>query len=76
MRPRPELLEQSAVHQLQPLDDPENLANAVVDLGSARIGQLTGDGLDRGCVRGDAEQARTGFVMQLVGDLPPLLLLH
>ena len=41
-----------------------------------RIGHLIGDGLDRGRIGGDAEQAGTGLVMQLVGDLAPLLLLH
>ena len=76
MRPGAELLQQRAVHQLQPLDDGENLADAVRDLVRARTVLLIGDGLDGRRVRGDAEQAGTGLVMQLVGDLAPLLLLH
>ena len=76
VRPRPELFQKRPVHQLQPLDDAENFADAVSDAGGARIGQLIGDGLNGGCVRGDAKQAGSGFVMQLVGNVAPLLFLH
>ena len=75
-RARAELLEQRPVHQLQPLGDGQNFADALRDLALASIGKLIGEVFDRGGVRRDAEQARTGFVMELVGNLPPLLLLH
>jgi hypothetical protein len=76
MGPRPELFEERTIQQLQPLDDAENFADAVDDPSGSRIGQLVGNGLNGGCVRGDPEQAGTGFVMQLVGNVAPLLFLH
>ena len=41
-----------------------------------RLGRLVGQPPDRGDVGGDAEQAGTRLVVQLVGDLPALVLLH
>jgi hypothetical protein len=75
-RARPELLDESPVHQLQPLGDGEDLPHAPRDLGVGSVGDLLGEVLHRGGIRRDAEQAGAGFVMQLVGDLATLLLLH
>ena len=75
-RDRTQLLQQRAVQQLETLGDRQDLADAPGDFGGAFIGQLVGEILDRRGVGGDAEQARTRLVMQLVGDLAPLLLLH
>ena len=75
-RPWPELLEQRAVHQLQPLGDRQDLGHAARNLGGAVIRDLGGRGLDRGGIGDDAEQAGAGLVVQLGGDLAPLLLLH
>ena len=46
-RPGPELLQESAVHQLEPLGDRENLADATRNLGGALVGELIGEVLDR-----------------------------
>ena len=75
-RPGPELLQQRPVHQLETLGDGEDLADATGDLGGALVGQLVGEILDRGGVGGDAEQAGPRLVVQLVGDVAALLLLH
>ncbi len=76
MRSWAQLLQKRAVHGFQTLDDAVDLADAVGDLGGARIFQLIGDGLDRRRIGGDAEQAGAGLVVQLVGDLAALLFLH
>ena len=74
-RPWPELLEQRAVHQLQPFGDRQDLGDPPRDFGGAVIRDLGGRGFDRGGVGDDAEQAGARLVVQLGGDLAPLLLL-
>ena len=75
-RPGPKLLQESAVHHLETLGDREDLADATRNLAGALVGELIGEILDRRGIGGDAEQARPGLVVQLVGDRAALLLLH
>src|SRR5262249_35032052 len=75
-RARPELLQQRPIQQFEPLGDRQDLADAPRDFGVAPIWLLIGKPLDRGGAGGDAEQAWSRLVVQLVSDRPPLLLLH
>src|ERR1041384_7068216 len=71
-----ELLQQRPFHQLEPLGDLQDLADAPRDLCRALIRSLIGERLDRRGVGGYAEQAGASLIVQFVGDLAALFFLH
>ena len=73
---RPEPPQQVAIDHLETLGDRQDLADPLLDRHGFRYLSLVGEAADRRDIRRDAEQTGTRLVVQLVGDLPPLILLH